>query len=70
MLQDAEGWNGGHYRHRQETLRDILDSHCYRNRRLRIDARDLLGATGFRSRDERVTYDVLANFGGAEVLAV
>ena len=69
MLENTEGRDLRGYCHGKQSLRDILDRHRRRIRRLRIDERNLLYATGLRSRDEGVTYDILAYLGGAKVLA-
>src|SRR5208337_5169374 len=69
VLQDTEGRDFRNYCQGEEGVRDILDNHRRRNRRLRIDKRNLLYAPGLRSRDESVAYDILAYLGGAKVLA-
>lgn len=69
MSKDAENRNVRNYCQRKKTLRDVLDNHRGRNRGQRVDMRHPLDTAGLRSRDESVTHDVLAYFGGAEVLA-
>ena len=69
MLEDTEGRNFRNYCLREEALCDILDNHRRRNRRLRIDMRNLLYATGLRSRNESVAYDIVAYLGAAKMFA-
>ena len=69
MLEDTESRNVRNSCQGEEALRDVLYRHRHRNRRLRIDMRDLLYAPGLRSRDESVPYDILAYLGGSKVLA-
>ena len=69
MPRNTESRNVYNGRERKKTLNDMLDIDRRRNRWLPINMRQLLYATGLRSRDEGVTHDVLAYLGGAEVLA-
>src|ERR1035437_2251734 len=69
MLEETESRDFRNYCLREEAFRDVLDNHRHRNRRLRVDMRNLLYATGLRSRDEGVTYDILPDLGGAKALA-
>ena len=69
MLEQTESRDFRNYCQREEALRDIPDNHRHRNRRLRIDKRNLFHAPGLRPRDESVAYDILAYLSGSKVLA-
>ena len=68
MPKNTESGNVGDCRIAEEAFPDVQDIHERRNRRLRIDVRDLLFATRLGSRDESVAHDILSYLGRAEVL--